>query len=256
MERREIVAVEHVSKRFGAIAALDDVSFAIRGPGATAILGPNGAGKSTLLDIVEGLADPDSGAVRLFGENVSARSYPRRRVGVVLQREFVMDRVSTAEYAELFAEIHGVRGGRERILSEARLTDRARTMLSRLSGGEAARLFVAAATVHDPELVLLDEPTASLDPENKRRMGAWLAELARTRTVVVTTHDLREADAFCDDLVFLVGGKLRAAGPRAELAAQVPADRRTGRDAEDAFFHLCRADLEHVATHDGRLIAP
>jgi len=256
MDRSVVVAFEGVSKRFGPLQALDDVTLAIRGPGATAILGPNGAGKSTLLDLAQGLSDPDAGHVSVLGARVNSHSYPRRRVGVVMQREFVMDRVTTAEYAELFAAIYGVAGGRERILREARLEDRARTMMSRLSGGEAARLFAAAATVHDPEVVFLDEPTASLDPENKRRLGAWMKELAKTRTVIVTTHDLREADAFCDDLVFLVGGKLRAAGSRVELAARVPAEARTGHDAEDVFFHVCRADLERVATHDGRMLSP
>jgi ABC-2 type transport system ATP-binding protein len=234
---REVVAVRGLMKRFGSVVALDDVTFTLEGPQLVFVLGPNGAGKTTLLDILLGLGRQDAGEVRLFG--ASARPYPRRRVGVVMQRESVLDEVTTGEYAELFASIHGVRGGRERILTEAALHERASVPLRRLSGGEAARLFVAASSVHDPDLLLLDEPTAHLDPENKLRIGQLLKAKSAERTVVVTTHDLREADALADHLLFLVGGRVRAEGPRDVLVEAVPAGARSGLGVEDAFFHFC-----------------
>lgn len=243
-----VLSARGISRRFGDIVALADVSFEL-GPGELlGILGPNGAGKTTLLDILEGLADADAGEVQLFGTSV--RPYPRSRVGVVMQQEFRMDGATAGEYADLFAAIHGVRGGRDWILKEAALGDRAAVPLGRLSGGEAARLFIAASVVHGPDLVFLDEPTAHLDPENKRRVGQMLKAMAEERAVVLTTHDLREADELCDRLLFLVEGKVRALGPRDELIAAVPESERSGRGVEDAFFHFCA-----IRMHDGEAVA-
>ncbi|WP_437683331.1 ABC transporter ATP-binding protein [Sorangium sp. So ce131] len=246
----EIVAVESLTKTFGGVAALSDVSFRVRGPGLVGILGPNGAGKTTLLDILEGLSEPTRGAVRVFGAPVPP--YPRRRVGVVMQKEVQLERCTTREYAGLFAAIYGVRDGERRILERARLTARAAAPMSRLSGGEAARLFIATALVHEPELLLLDEPTAPLDPASKQEVGEMLRAVSRERTVLMTTHDLREADGLCDHLLFLVGGKLRASGPRDELVAAVPEGRRTGLGVEDAFFHFCAVRMRHGEAEEAR----
>jgi ABC-2 type transport system ATP-binding protein len=233
----EVLSAQGLGKRFADVVALDDVSFSVEGPGVVGVLGPNGAGKTTMLDILEGLSTPSSGSYRLFGK--APDPYPRRRVGVVMQNEVQLERVTVREYAELFAAIYGIAGGAQRIVERARLGERGRQPMARLSGGEAARLFIAAALVHEPDLVFLDEPTAHLDPESKQEIGAFLRGLARERTVVMTTHDLREADGLCDRLLFLVGGRLRAAGTRDDLVAAVPRDKRHGLGVEDAFFHFC-----------------
>jgi ABC-2 type transport system ATP-binding protein len=238
---REVLAAEGLGKRFGDVVALEDVSFTIEGPGLVGVLGPNGAGKTTLLDILEGLSEPTSGRYRLFG--APPRPYPHARVGVVMQKEAQLERVTAREYAELFSAIYGVKDGATRILDRARLRARARVPVTRLSGGEAARLFIATAVVHDPLLLFLDEPTAPLDPENKRIVGEMLRDLARERTLLMTTHDLHEADLICDHLLFLVDGRVRASGPRAELVAAVPAHKRRGLGVEDAFFHFCAARM-------------
>jgi ABC-2 type transport system ATP-binding protein len=235
--RAPVVTVSGVGKRFGDVVALDGVTFTVNSPGLLGILGPNGAGKSTLLDILEGLAAPTTGTVELFGQPIDP--YPRARVGVVLQKEVQLERCSTEEYADLFASIFGVRHGKELILKRANLGARARVPMVQLSGGEAARLFIATALIHDPELLFLDEPTAPLDPESKREVGDMLREIAKERAVVLTTHDLREADALCDRLVFLVGGRIHAAGARADLIAAVPEQARGTLGVEDAFFHFC-----------------
>ena len=230
----EVIAVESLTKRFGATTALRSVSFALQGPQVIGILGPNGAGKTTLLEILEGLSAPTEGTVRLFGKPLSLRDYPRRRIGVVMQREFALDQITVAEYAELFASIYGVRDGRARILARSHLDQRAHVALEKLSGGESQRLFLAASIVHDPELVFLDEPTAQLDPENKARIGKDIRTLAELSTVVITTHDLREADAICDHVLFLVDGEVKAEGPREKLIESAG-----GKTIEDAFFHYC-----------------
>jgi ABC-2 type transport system ATP-binding protein len=238
-----VIEARGVTKHFRGVEALRGVSFSVRGPRLVGVLGPNGAGKTTLLEILEGLSEPTSGEVSLFGEKLRPGRYPRRRVGVVLQREFALDRITVGEYADLFAAIYGVPRGDGGILDRAQLAGQRHVAVERLSGGEAQRLFIAAASVHGPDLLFRDEPTAHLDPASKLQLGEVLRGLAQERTVLLTTHDLREADRLCDDVVFLVGGEVKAAGPREELIAAVPADRRHGGGIEDAFFHFCDARL-------------
>lgn len=244
----EIVAADAVSKRFGAVRALHGVSFRVERPSILGILGPNGAGKTTLLSILEGLLPPTDGAVRLFGEPI-ARSYPRRRVGVVLQRESALDGMTAHDYASLFASLYRLKDGAARILSAARLDDRRRVPVDRLSGGEAQRLYIAAACVHAPDLLILDEPTAHLDPPAKREIGAWLREMGGARAILLSTHDLREAEAVCDEALFLVAGEVKAAGPIAALVDAVPAAARHGRGLEDAFFHHCGSRIGAAGEH-------
>lgn len=239
---REIIHVEAIGKRFGETTALDDISFTIEGPGIVGVLGPNGAGKTTLLDILEGLSSPTTGTYRLFGR--AAKPYPRRQVGVVMQKEAHLERITVREYAELFSVIFGVTRGPEKILEKARLQHREKTPVTRLSGGEAARLYITTAVVHEPDLVFLDEPTAHLDPDNKRMIGELLRDLGKERTLFLTTHDLYEAEILCDRLLFLVDGKLRASGSKEDLVASVPQDKRRGFGVEDAFFHFCSIRIE------------
>ncbi len=222
-----VLVFEGVHKRFGDVEALAGVDLTLEGRGVFGILGPNGAGKTTLLDLALGFGEPDRGTVRLFGEPLTP--YPRARVGAVLQREFVMEGITVGEYAELFGAIYGV--AYASILRKAALEPRSKTELSRLSGGEAARLFVAAATAHGPELVLLDEPTAALDPQNKERMGDELRALGERALVVVTTHDLEEATRICDRVAFMAFGQVRATGEPKALVE------RWGT-LRDAFFGL------------------
>ncbi len=233
-----IVSVHGVSRSYGAVTALRDVRFSIDGPGIVGILGPNGAGKTSLLDLLAGLAAPSSGEVRLFGARLGEGSYPRHRVGVVLQREFVPDHMTVREYAQLFAAIQGVRGGQQAIVARAELGAREKTAVRRLSGGEAQRLFIAAALVHDPELVLLDEPTAGLDPNHRRSVQDFLRGLGEKKTVILSTHDLAEAESICDRCLMMVQGQLRAQGTLDELYRAANA-----RSLEEVFFHHAKGHL-------------
>ncbi|MGE0489177.1 MAG: ABC transporter ATP-binding protein [Vulcanimicrobiota bacterium] len=228
----EVVGVENLSVDFGRGPVLDQVSFSLTGPGFVGILGPNGAGKTTLLSVLEGLQRPSGGVVRLFGQNLAGVAYPRHRTGVVLQKECAFEGIRVGEYAELFAALYGVERGQERILAEAELAHRDTLPLARLSGGEAQRLFLAAATVHQPELVFLDEPTAHLDPDSRREAGRRLRSLAESRTVVMTTHDLREAQELFDQAIFLVEGRVRAQGTVESL-------RHGFETLEEAFIARC-----------------
>jgi len=236
----QFVSLEHVSRRYGAVEALSDITFRVDTPGVVGLLGPNGAGKTTLLDVLAGLSAPDSGSLTLFGELLRPGAfYPRRRVGVVLQREFVPDHITVQDYAELFAAIHGVRNGAQRIIGQARLEARSKLAVDRLSGGEAQRLFVAASLVHAPDLLLLDEPSARLDPVSKRELSELLRRVSERTCVLMATHDLNEAERACDHCLFILGGRLRAQGSTAELMATANA-----ATLEDAFFHFCSARVD------------
>ncbi len=207
----EVIAVESLTKRFGTTTALRAVSFVLQGPQVIGILGPNGAGKTTLLELLEGLSSPTEGKVRLFGEPLVLPEYPRRRIGVVMQREFALDQITVAEYAALFAAIYGVRDGGPRILSRAGLDKRADVALEKLSGGESQRLFLAAAIVHDPELVFLDEPTAGLDPISANQFDELVKDLQKSLglTVFMVTHDLDTLRATTDRIAVLVNKKIK-----------------------------------------------
>lgn len=234
------VSLERVSRCYGAFEALSEVTFRIDEPGVVGLLGPNGAGKTTLLDVLAGLSAPDSGSLALFGESLGPGvRYPRRRVGVVLQREFVPDHVTVHDYAELFAAIHGVRDGAQQIIARARLEARRKLAVDRLSGGEAQRLFVAASLVHEPDLLLLDEPSARLDPVSKRELSDLLRRVSQKTCVLMATHDLNEAERACDHCLFILGGRLRAQGSTAELMARAGAT-----TLEAAFFHFCSARVD------------
>lgn len=226
------LAVKDLGQRFGDIAALSEVSFTLTGPKLVVILGPNGAGKTTLLDLVEGLTSPSHGSISIFDEAVSPDDYPRRRIGVVMQKEFILDGVTVGDYADLFASIYKVENGRTRILARSELANRAHVSVDRLSGGEAQRLFIASASVHDPEILFLDEPTSELDPESKQRLGEVLRKHAERSLVVMTTHDLAEAERLADEVLFLFDGRLRAHGPKSEIIG-------THESLSAAFFHYC-----------------
>ena len=245
----EVLAAYRLCKQFGNVKALDQVTFVVHGPALVGILGPNGSGKTTLLDILEGLSDPTSGEARVLGQPLSP--YPRHRVGAVLQREFVLDRVTVREYAQLFSTLHNVSHGDDRIIKDANLEARANVAVERISGGEAQRLFIAAAGVHDPDLLFLDEPTAHMDPENRERIKASLVAMSKSRTVVMATHDLDEAEAICDVVLFLSGGSVRAIGTVKELVDAVPLASRDG--LRSAYFHYCATQIDARGDTQGAL---
>ena len=211
-----VLSVERVGKRFGTKAALRDVSFDAQAGERIAVIGPNGAGKTTLLGILAGSLDADDGELTL------------PPAGWVPQRAAVYAKLTVRENLELFARLE--RAPRERVTRMLELTGLAgKEETGKLSGGNRQRLNIAVGLLGDPPLVLLDEPSASLDPAQRERLWAFIAGLEAT--VVFTTHDVGEADRHADRVLVLADGELRFAGTPAALAA--------GRDLETAFLALC-----------------
>jgi ABC-2 type transport system ATP-binding protein len=196
---------------YGELHAVDGVSFTVEEGEFFGILGPNGAGKTTTLEMVEGLRRPTSGTARVFGEEV----WPRNkrllpRIGVQLQASSFFERLTAREQLQTFAALYGVGGDRgEAWLERVGLVDKADTRVNDLSGGQAQRLSIACALVHDPDLVFLDEPTAALDPQARRNLWDLLSGLTDSgRTVVLTTHYMDEAEALCDRVAIMDAGRI------------------------------------------------
>lgn len=215
------LSLDGVIKRYGSRTVLDGVSLSVRPGELVALLGPNGAGKTTVVEILEGYRTTDGGSARVLGED-PRRGGPtlRARVGLMLQGGGLDPRSTPRDVVRLHARFHV--GGRdpEALLEAVGLAGVARTRVRRLSGGERQRLALALALVGDPEVLILDEPTAGMDPEARRATRSLIAGLrAEGRTVLLTTHDLGDVERLADRVAILHGGRIIAEGTPAELAA-------------------------------------
>jgi ABC-2 type transport system ATP-binding protein len=216
----EIISVRDLRKSYGSLNAVDGVTFDVHQGEFFAILGPNGAGKTTTLEILEGLRQPDEGTVTVLGQP----PWPRNRallprIGVQLQASSFFERLSAREQIRTFASLYGVGTRRaDEMLGVVGLTEQADTRWEKLSGGQAQRLSIACALVHDPELVFLDEPTGALDPQARRNLWDLLRKInSDGRTVVLTTHHMDEAETLCDRVAIMDRGAILEAGPPATL---------------------------------------
>jgi ABC-2 type transport system ATP-binding protein len=214
------ISVRDLRKSYGSLAAVDGVTFEVGQGEFFAILGPNGAGKTTTLEILEGLRKADSGEITVLGQHPWPRN-PKLlpRMGVQLQASSFFERLTAREQIETFASLYGVGAKRaDEMLGVVGLTEQAGTQWEKLSGGQAQRLSIACALVHDPELVFLDEPTGALDPQARRNLWDLLRQInADGRTVVLTTHHMDEAEILCDRVAIMDHGKILEAGPPAAL---------------------------------------
>jgi len=216
MSQPPAIAVANLSKTYkGGKQALTDVSLDIPRGSMFGLLGPNGAGKSTLINILAGLVNKSSGAARIWGFDID--EHPRNAkasIGVVPQ-ELVFDAFFTpAEILDLQAGLYAIPKAQRRtmeILRAVRLEDKANAYSRTLSGGMKRRLLIAKALVHNPPILVLDEPTAGVDIELRQQLWAYVRELhAGGTTVVLTTHYLEEAEALCDRIAIIAGGRVVA----------------------------------------------
>lgn len=207
--------VRNVSKWFGDLVAVSDVSFAV-GPGVTALLGPNGAGKSTMLRLLCGLTPPSRGAVEVLGGNPRDDLDLTRRIGLVPQQETLFETMSALAFVRLAGVLYGLddpdRRAREALAVVELDPDEPRPIAG-FSKGMRQRAKVAQAIVHDPEVVVLDEPLTGLDPRQRRHLIALFQRLgAEGRTVVVSSHVLDEVERFGSRVLVMAQGRLAAGG--------------------------------------------
>ena len=229
----DALRADGLSKRYGARDALRDVSFAAAPGEKVAVIGPNGAGKTTLLQILAGALAPTAGSVTVPGE----------RVGWVPQQPAVYSKLSVAENLRLFARLEKVADVNRavaRMLDQTALRERAGDEVGRLSDGNRQRVNIAIGLLARPAVLLLDEPSASLDPRQRARLWEFIAGLAREGTTVVfSTHDVGEAERHADRLLVLADGELLFTGTPAELERVANAD-AAAADFESAFVAFLR----------------
>jgi ABC-2 type transport system ATP-binding protein len=229
----DVVTAEHLSRRFGNLVAVADVSLTVRQGEIFGVLGPNGAGKSTTIRMLCGLLDPTSGRATVVGYDVA--KHPEKvkaQIGYMTQRFSLYEDLTVQENLGFYASIYGLAGKQrghriEAVIERSGLSERRRQIAGTLSGGWKQRVALACATIHEPPLLFLDEPTAGVDPVSRRQFWEQIHRIADIGTsVMVTTHYMDEAER-CHRLAFIFRGGVLDSGTPTEVLA-----RRTLRVAE------------------------
>jgi len=210
-----ILQVQHLSVYYGTFQAVRDVSFEVFPGEIFGLLGPNGAGKTSTLSAIEGLLKPHSGSVIIAGYDTQKKPlHARSVVGVQLQATSFQPELTVSEVLQLYAGVYGVSINKEQlhtILQNIKLEDAAGKKFGQLSGGQQQRVSLSIATMHNPDLVLLDEPTTGLDPQSRRQLWERMETMQeKGRAVLLTTHSMEEAEAVCDRIAIIDHGRLIA----------------------------------------------
>jgi ABC-2 type transport system ATP-binding protein len=255
------VSVNAVAKWYGNVVAVNDVTFGLA-PGVTGLLGPNGAGKSTLLHLIAGLLRPSAGSVTVDGRPTFGDPAIYRRVGLVPEREAVFPYLTAREFVRLSAQLQGLplgSGAVDRALERVELSMAADRELATYSKGMRQRAKVAAALVHDPAVLVLDEPFNGMDPRQRLHMMALLREFADAgRVILFSSHILEEVERVAERVLVVVAGRLAASGDFREIR-RLMTDRphsftlRTSDDRALAVRLAGRPMVSGLALEDGRL---
>jgi ABC-2 type transport system ATP-binding protein len=210
-----VIKVDSVSRWFGSVVAVSDVSFDVS-PGITGLLGPNGAGKTTLFRMMTGLAETSDGTITVFGEPVRDNPPLYRRIGVMSEHETVYGFMKGREFVELMGRIRGVpnlRSAVDRAIEFVDLADAQHRRMDTYSRGMRQRMRLAATLVHDPEILILDEPLNGADPRQRAHFKRLLLDLAQEgRTILLSSHILEEVEQLAETVLLIVNGKLAASG--------------------------------------------
>jgi ABC-2 type transport system ATP-binding protein len=237
------VDLSHLTKRYGKVTAVNDLTLQIEPGEIVAFLGPNGAGKTTTIDMMLGLARPDSGSVAILGKSPET-AIARGEVAAVMQTGGLLKDYTVRETVEFTASLYPKARPVDEVLERAGIEHVAKTMVVKCSGGEQQRLRFAMALLSDPRLLVLDEPTTGMDVEGRRDFWSAIREDAeRGRTIMFATHYLDEADAYADRIVLLRKGVIVADGSTAEIK-----NLASGRMVRAT---LPDADTAHIAARPG-----
>ena len=233
---KTIVECDHVTKSYGDIIAVNDVSLRIEEGEIFGLVGPNGAGKTTLIEMIESLRSPDSGSIRVLGLDPSKEANRlQEKIGVQLQTTSIQPNIKVKEAIKLFASLYQQPlTNPEELLKTLSLEDKADSRFKKLSGGLKQRVAIALALVNDPEILFLDELTTGLDPQARRNM--WdLVENIRTqdKTIFLTTHYMEEAEKLCDRVGIIDYGKIIALDTPRNLIGNLSAESKVTFNIED-----------------------
>jgi ABC-2 type transport system ATP-binding protein len=256
-----MLQLRSVTKRYGALTALDGVSLDVARGEFFGLLGPNGAGKSTLMSLIAGLRSADAGGIELDGEPLSAaNANARRTLGLVPQNIALYQELTADENLRIFGELYGLRGDdlRGRIqdaLEAVQLVERRRDLVKHFSGGMQRRLNLVAALLHRPKLLLCDEPTVGVDPQSRNAIFEYLERLNRDGlTVIYSTHYMEEATRLCSRIGIIDHGKLHALGTLDELLTRLPFEEEIRFPAYPETAQLVPAlgEQGEIVTSDGQ----
>lgn len=257
-----VVEVRALVRQFGTFTAVDHVSFDVRRGEIFGLLGPNGAGKTTTFRMLCGLLPATGGTLRVAGVDLRrARASARQRIGYVAQKFSLYGQLSVRENVEFFASAYGLRGSRKRdrigwALQQFELTPLAHLPSGQLPGGYKQRLAMAAALLHEPEILFLDEPTSGADPLARREFWRRITALAEQGvTVIVTTHFMEEAE-YCDRVVILDAGRVLAQGTPAEVRRRGQPQPGRAPTMEDAFITIVEEAREREAAREHQAAQP
>ncbi len=254
-----IVSAQGVVKRFGSLAALDGVSLDIAPGEFFGLLGPNGAGKSTFMSLIAGLRSLDAGTLTVDGAGAAGSAEARHSIGLVPQHIALYPDLSAESNLAIFGGLYRLRGRSlqeriGRVLAAVQLSDRRQDPVKTFSGGMQRRLNLAAALLHEPRLLLCDEPTVGVDPQSRNAIFDFLQTLNREgMTVIYSTHYMEEATRLCSRIGIIDHGKILALGSIDELLAKLPFEEeiRFPATTETAALGAALAGHGELATADG-----
>lgn len=236
-----MIRVDRLTRQYGAFRAVDDLSFTVRPGEVMGLVGPNGAGKTTTLRCLAGIIAPTSGTVVIAGHDIQRDPIgAKRALAFIPDEPHLFEHLTVEEHLRFIGRLYGVAGVEARIaplLEEMELTDKRRVLSSELSRGMKQKLSIACGLLHDPGVLVLDEPLTGLDPGGMRRMRATIAERARAGVaVVLSSHLLTLVEELCTSLFVIRRGRCVASGTIADIVAERPV--LAGRSLEDVFMAL------------------
>ena len=251
-----VIEVDNLSKSYGNVTAVNDMSFCVKKGEIFGFLGPNGAGKTTTLNILEGLRKLDSGQVRVLGMDINQNAKAiKAQIGVQLQSTSLLPDLTVFEQVQLFSRLYGFQHDHHEIMSmleQVGLDTKAKALPDNLSGGQKQRLALALALVNQPKIVFLDEPTTGLDPRSRRALWSQIRELRDQRkTVVITTHYMEEAEALCHRVGIVDHGRLVALDTPGNLIAKLAGVSSITTSAHLPVHEFQRLPYVVQAQHDG-----
>jgi ABC-2 type transport system ATP-binding protein len=244
-----IIEAIELRKHYGALAAVDGVTFEVAAGEIFGLLGPNGAGKTTTVEMLEGLRKPDGGEARVLGFDVARQADAlKERIGVQLQTAALYPDLTVEEVVDLFRSFYRRTLPADQLIDWLGLGERRKAVTKVLSGGQRQRLSVALALVNDPELVFLDEPTTGMDPQARRSLWDLVSSLREQgKSVLLTTHYMEEAEQLCDRIGIMDHGKILEMGTVDELVSRRFNERSVRFDALPGLTHERLASLSGVS---------
>ena len=227
--------ISHLCKKYDAITASDDLSFCARRGEIIALLGPNGAGKSTLMNMISGYLAPSSGSIEVLGKNIAeAALFAKENIGFLPEGSPLYPDISVKMFLQYMAELRGVAKKRvNEVIETANISNIVNQKIETLSKGYQRRVGFAQSILSNPPLLLLDEPTDGLDPNQKDYIRKLIVSMAKDKTIIISTHLLEEAETVCNRIILLDKGKIKADGSLKDILKKAKA-----ANLEEAFRNL------------------